>query len=71
MVPYATLRLRLFPHLRWGFANYSIMDSNAFHSRFLRPSRHFMVQKAFCQMKDTISGKNPVQSADIIFQFFT
>ncbi len=24
MVPYATLRLRLFPHLRWGFANYSI-----------------------------------------------
>lgn len=24
MVPYVTLRLRLFPHLRWGFANYSI-----------------------------------------------
>ena len=26
MVPYATLRLRLFPHLRWGFANYSISN---------------------------------------------
>ena len=25
MVPYVTLRLRLFPHLRWGFANYSII----------------------------------------------
>ena len=48
-----------------------IMDSNAFHSRFLCPSRHFMVQKTFCQMKDTISGKNPIQPTDIIFQFFT
>ena len=28
MVPYATLRLRLFPHLRWGFANYSISHRN-------------------------------------------
>ena len=37
-----------------------IVDSNAFHSRFFRPSCHFMVQKAFCQMKDTVSGKNPV-----------
>ena len=27
MVPYATLRLRLFPHLRWGFANYSIKEN--------------------------------------------
>ena len=31
-----------------------IVDSNAFHSRFFRPSCHFMVQKAFCQMKDTV-----------------
>lgn len=37
-----------------------IVNSNAFHSRFFRPSCHFMVQKAFCQMKDTVSGKNPV-----------
>lgn len=29
MVPYVTLRLRLFPHLRWGFANYSIKAVNS------------------------------------------
>ena len=29
MVPYVTLRLRLFPHLRWGFANYSIIAADA------------------------------------------
>ena len=48
-----------------------IMDSNAFYSRLLRSSRHFMVQETFRQMKNTVSGKNLLQPADIIFQFFT
>ena len=35
MVPYVTLRLRLFPHLRWGFANYSIMEKLKRYAVFL------------------------------------
>ena len=45
MVPYATLRLRLFPHLRWGFANYSINSLQAISRDFDTPSYLTLTKK--------------------------
>lgn len=57
MVPYVTLRLRLFPHLRWGFANYSIKEFDKAITVQTELSSNVLI---------SISGIGPVLSACIM-----
>lgn len=69
MVPYVTLRLRLFPHLRWGFANYSITgalfhcDDSAQLAQSVRywfshtPERNAVAENAYNRARQYYSTK--------------
>ena len=61
MVPYATLRLRLFPHLRWGFANYSIRTIKESISSFIA-NLNLIVYSEGANQTDPFQCKNDVHS---------